>query len=243
MDPRIVEEVSRLRGDLLDSEYGIVEDLYNSLGGGCCRFVEVGCGSLGLLGRQGDRLGALKSRSIGIDVDLDGLADNSNVAHRLCASSNSLPLKSGSVDIIVSRWMFEHLEAPEEALREFARVLKTGGFLYIKTPNLWNYAMLVSWATPTFLHNMFRAATGHGDNIPTFYRANTERSLRALAARTGFTVRRVERYSYSYMYYMFNKELFVLMRSLSALMGRVTDRTQLALCCVLQKAEPQALPT
>src|SRR4029078_2752825 len=147
----------------------------------------------------------------------------------------SLPLRSGSVDIIVSRWMFEHLAAPDRVLREFARVLRPGGFLYIKTPNLWNYAMMVSRATPTAVHNLFRSTAGHGENIPTVYRANTRRQLARLAKDTGFEIRRFQLHSYSYTYYMFNRELFLLMRAFSRIAGRLSDKVQLMLCCVLQK--------
>lgn len=236
MDERIRGEVSRLREEALGYEYLIVEDLYKSLGNKCPKLVEIGCGSLGLLGRKGDRLAALQAHSVGIDVDLEGLAANQHVTHRICATCYSLPLQSNSVDVIVTRWMFEHLEIPEQALREFSRVLKSGGFLYIKTPNLWNYVMMVSRMTPTAVHNFLRSATG-GDNIPTFYRANTTTKLRELAAKSGFSVRRIESYSYSFMYYIFNKELFHVMRFLSKLMGKVTKGTHLMLCCVLEKVQ------
>jgi ubiquinone/menaquinone biosynthesis C-methylase UbiE len=137
--------------------------------------------------------------------------------------------------------MLEHLETPEKALREFSRVLKKGGFLYIKTSNLQNYAMMVSWATPTAFHHFFRSAAGHHKNTPTFYRANTKRKLTELAVNSGFSVRRLESYSYSFMYYTFNKELFLLMRAISKLVGKVTDGMRLMLCCVLEKTEdPQS---
>jgi ubiquinone/menaquinone biosynthesis C-methylase UbiE len=131
--------------------------------------------------------------------------------------------------------VFEHLEKPEEAMQEFSRVLKKGGILYIKTPNLWNYGMLLSWVTPTLFHNLFRSATGLRENTPTFYRANTKRRLTDLAKSAGLTVRELKAYSNSFMYYSFNKELFLVMRGLSQLVGAVTDRMQQLLLCVMEK--------
>jgi SAM-dependent methyltransferase len=235
MDARVKSSVLSHRSDILDREYRLVESVHKAVGGNGCRTVDVGCGPYGLLGRMGDRLAALQVGSIGIDTDWKALASNPNVRHRICGSCYSLPLESRSVDLVMCRWVFEHLETPEVAMREFSRVLRPGGFLYIKTPNLWNYTMLVSWATPTLLHNLFFAATGQGNNIPTFYRANTRQKLRQLAASSGFAVRGLESCSSSFAYYSFNKELFLLMRSVSRAVSKVTDRMQQVLLCAMEK--------
>jgi SAM-dependent methyltransferase len=237
MDARIRDLVLRHREEVLDREYVLIEQAQESLGDKRHRLVDIGCGSFGLLGRNGDRLAELRAGSIGIDIDMAGLASNSNVAHRICASCYSLPIETASVDFVVCRWVFEHLEKPQEAMREFSRVLKPGGFLYIKTPNLWNYGMLLSRATPTAFHNFFLSATGQGENIPTFYRANTKRRLTELAVSTDFAVRRLESHSSSFMYYAFNKELFLTMRALSKLVGIATGSLQQLLLCLMQKVK------
>jgi len=177
----------------------------------------------------------LQADAVGIDIDRQSLATNRSVGHRLCASCYSLPLQDNSVDIVVCRWVFEHLQSPEKAMQEFARVLRKGGFLYVKTPNVLNYAMTISWLTPTAFHNAFLSKSGMRENIPTFYRANSSRALNRLAAQTGFTVRTLERWPYSFMYYAFNRELFLLMRTVSRLVRKVTDRMQLMIFCVLEK--------
>ncbi|MGA4579911.1 methyltransferase domain-containing protein [Limisphaera sp. VF-2] len=46
-------------------------------------------------------------------------------------------LEDASVDLVVSFETLEHLPNPELALREFARVLKPGGFFIGSVPNLW----------------------------------------------------------------------------------------------------------
>lgn len=235
MDSRIRGIVDKVWDDVLEHEYVLLEDIQMSLGGKRCRVVDVGCGSKGILGRKGQRLSGLAPHSIGIDLDSEALAKNPNVAYRACASCYSLPLPDSSVDLIVCRWVFEHLEAPEQAMAEFARVLRKGGVVYLKTPNLWNYSMLLSWATPVAFHNMIARLNHHDDNIPTPYRANTKRRLAELAKKTGFSVRKLETYSYSYIYYKFNKELFLTMRALSRLSGKIAPNLQQTLLCSLQK--------
>lgn len=237
MDTRLRTEIRQIWYDVLDYEYRLLEDLLKTKDRDNVRFVDVGCGSLGLLGRLGGRLARLKPFSLGIDIDHDELAKNLTVSHRVCASCYSLPLTNNSVDVIVCRWLFEHLKYPDQAMNEFARVLKKGGILYIKTPNLWNYAMIISWVTPTTFHNIIRLATGQNENTPTFYRANTERRLGQLAEKAGFAVRRLDTYSYSYMYYAFNKSIFHAMRSVSKWFNTKTRVAQQTLICAMEKVQ------
>ena len=61
MDARISDEVNKVWDEMLDDEYLIVEEAYDLLGGRCCRLVDIGCGSRGLLGRKGNRLGDLQA--------------------------------------------------------------------------------------------------------------------------------------------------------------------------------------
>ena len=234
MDGRVSGDVVKTRDEVLDHEYAVIEGL-RTPAPRRPRLVDVGCGALGLLGRRDGRLVDLQADAVGIDIDRKSLATNRSVGHRLCASCYSLPLQDNSVDIVVCRWVFEHLENPEKAMQEFARVLRKGGFLYVKTPNLFNYAMAISWLTPTAFHNAFLSKSGMRENIPTFYRANTSRALNRLAAQTGFTVRTLERWPYSFMYFAFNRELFLLMRAFSRFVRKITDRTQLMMVCVLEK--------
>ena len=47
----------------------------------------------------------------------------------------NLPYDSGSFDIVVSDMVMEHVKSIKESLMEMLRVLKTGGYIYIHTPN------------------------------------------------------------------------------------------------------------
>lgn len=45
-----------------------------------------------------------------------------------------LPLRSGSIDSIVCTEVLEHVDEPMQALAEFRRVMKSGGFILVTTP-------------------------------------------------------------------------------------------------------------
>ncbi len=239
MDPRIKDEVAEHRQGVLARECFLVEQAIETRSAprdALLKVVDVGCGRYGLLSRAGKRLAGLRRGSLGVDLDAAALALNVDVEHRVCSSCYSLPFPPESVDVILCRWVFEHLEHPERALNEFSRVLRAGGVVYIKTPNLLNYGMMISWATPLSLHNAFLSKGFEKENTRTFYRANTKRRLTALAEDSGFSVLNLETRPGSYLYYGFNRELFLLMRALSRMMGKVTTSMQQTLMCVLQKA-------
>jgi len=99
-------------------------------------FVELGCGDSALSLAVADRVRDV----IGIDVQ-DHLVDLSNVPanYRFVRSTDgvTLPLATGSVDVVVSDQLLEHLH-PEDALKqtcEVHRILKKGGVYICSTPN------------------------------------------------------------------------------------------------------------
>jgi len=50
------------------------------------------------------------------------------------ADAHSLPFKDNYADAVIAESLLEHLENPSQAVKEFYRVLKLGGMLYIITP-------------------------------------------------------------------------------------------------------------
>ncbi len=53
--------------------------------------------------------------------------------------SEPLPIRSGSVDAVLSISVFEHLEKAPAAVAEVARILKPGGVFYLATPFLYPF--------------------------------------------------------------------------------------------------------
>ena len=103
----------------------------------------------------------------------------------------AIPLASASLDLIISRSVVEHLADPACAYAEFHRLLKPGGRLIFITPNVWSYPMVASRIIP----NRFHAAVvdwaegrPKDDTFETYYRSNSFRAIRRLAAGTAFEV-------------------------------------------------------
>lgn len=116
----------------LVARYQVVSDRV----GDASRILEVGAGD-GCLTARLTRAGA---NVIGVEVDdtavklaakaLRGI-DDCAIAHADCYQ---LPFGSKAFDLVVMADVIEHLDDPNSALRETARVLKPDGFLIMTTP-------------------------------------------------------------------------------------------------------------
>lgn len=108
---------------------------------------------------------------------------NSNLAE--------IPLRTGSVDVVISRSVLEHIEDPITVYKEVHRILKPGGKFIFITPNVWSYPIIAARIIP----NRFHAAIVHwaegrpeDDTFRTCYRSNSLRAIRKLAALSGFEI-------------------------------------------------------
>eukprot|EP01031_Cornospumella_fuschlensis_P049706 gene49706-60847_t len=79
---------------------------------------------------------------VGIDMGGAQLVDARERARRLGvraefqeANVYELPFQASSFDGVFSHALFEHLAAPQEALKELYRVLKPGGFIALRSPD------------------------------------------------------------------------------------------------------------
>ena len=81
------------------------------------------------LGCGGSRL---HPRMLRIDIDPSGNPD-------CLGSAERLPFADGSLRVVVSQEVFEHLPDPWSAIREVRRVLTPGGALYLQTPFIIGY--------------------------------------------------------------------------------------------------------
>lgn len=113
--------------------------LYNSNALIKGRVLEVGCG-------VGDMIPFLSERAtlvIAIDVSMDLLVLAKKVVNMyglenvvlICVSAETLPFVSGFFDLVYASHVIEHLSDQSESIKEFYRVLKSGGGLYFDSPN------------------------------------------------------------------------------------------------------------
>ncbi|MBI1356337.1 MAG: methyltransferase domain-containing protein [Acidobacteria bacterium] len=124
-------------------------------------------------------------------VDPDPAARNhpwAEAVHQPTASGR-WPLEDRCADLVLARYVFEHVERPRAFLREAARVLRPGGRLLFLTPNARHPAALASRALPTsWKRRILQATRGvdEDDVFPTWYRLNTPGALRRALGPAGF---------------------------------------------------------
>mgnify|MGYP004701656237 CR=1 FL=1 len=134
-----------------------------------------------------------------------------------------LPLPDASVDLIMSRSVFEHLVDPQSVYREFSRVLRPGGTVVFLTANMWDYGTLVARLVPNRFHAaIVKHVEGRAeeDTFPIAYRTNTRAAINRLAASAGLTVDSFEYLSQYPNYLMFNGAMFFLGMCFEKLISR-----------------------
>jgi ubiquinone/menaquinone biosynthesis C-methylase UbiE len=139
------------------------------------------------------------------------------------ADLGKLPLPDASVDVIMSRSVFEHLTDPETVYREFTRVLKPGGRIVFLTANMWDYGTLVARLVPNRFHaRVVKVVEGRPeeDTFPTAYKTNTRSDVGRLAAGVGLRVESFEYLSQYPNYLLFNGVLFAIGTAYEKLISR-----------------------
>ncbi len=126
---------------------------------------------------------------IGLDVD-KWAEENPFIDEFRLLETVEWPLGDNCADLCLSDSVMEHLQRPEMFFSECKRVLKNGGFLCIRTSNLWNYVSIFGKLVPERWHPVLLSKVQNGrkeiDVFRKFYRCNTIPKIRALLNRFGF---------------------------------------------------------
>ena len=169
--------------------------------------LDAGCGSdLPLLARYGPNAAV----AVGVDLSAPSVPRPPHT-HPIVGDLGALPLHSGSVDLLISRSVLEHLENPVSAFAEFSRVLRPKGTLVCTTPNKYYYSSLIARLIPESVKaQYFRSVFGEDayDHFPVHYRANTVKAFRELARTSRLSLLRVEPIRHYPYYLMFSPLLF-----------------------------------
>jgi SAM-dependent methyltransferase len=129
------------------------------------------------------------ARVIGVDIDLVGRTNPLiDEFHQII--DGRLPIPDESIDVCYADWVLEHIEDVDGFLSECSRVLRAGGHLFVRTPNVWSYMGIASRLVPDRLHTRVLARVQpdrKGEDVfPTFYRCNSRGKLRRALERHGF---------------------------------------------------------
>lgn len=145
-----------------------------------------------------------------IGADVDPIAEtNRSIDQFVPIDQGKVNLPDRSVDLIIADYVLEHIEDPRVFSTEIDRLLKLGGYFCARTPHKYHYVSIAARFIPNNAHSKF---TGRAqkkrkeiDVFPTFYRMNTQASLRSF-----FNMHRFFGYIYSPepAYYFGNKSLF-----------------------------------
>ncbi|WP_460773005.1 class I SAM-dependent methyltransferase [Nocardiopsis nanhaiensis] len=104
-------------------------------------WADVGCGNGRYLQRiRSERPGV---RTIGLDLSASMLTDLPGPV--VCADAAHLPLRSQSAQVVLAMHMLYHVDAPDRALAEAARVLDPGGILIASSNSRYDKAELDEW--------------------------------------------------------------------------------------------------
>jgi len=120
-------------------------------------------------------------------------------------------IATGSIDLAYSRAVMEHLETPEAAYAEIARVLKPGGRYVFTTPSIYDYGSLAALAIPNRFHARIVSATegrAGEDVFPTVFGSNSRRAITRHAREAGLLVREFDYIGQYPAYLVFNRALF-----------------------------------
>ncbi len=125
--------------------------------------LDLGCGDGDWTQEVGEHIGA--DRLLGVEL-IEEFADRASDAGIEVSRTNlgeRLPFETGSVDVVHSNQVIEHLPRTDGFMREIARVLAPGGYAVISTNNLssWhNVAALVLGWQPSPCHVSDEAILG-----------------------------------------------------------------------------------
>ncbi len=126
---------------------------------------------------------------IGIDVD-DGAASNPYVDEFHLLQGRQWPMEDDSVDLCLCDCVLEHVENPGIFFSEARRVIRSGGCICIRTPNIFGYVGLLAKLIPNSLHMAVLRKAQKGrkdlDVFPAFYNCNSISLLRKTLNKFGF---------------------------------------------------------
>jgi SAM-dependent methyltransferase len=223
------------------SQYTYEESL-NRYVTGDSRWIDIGCGRSLLPSWRADEERRLVQRCkvlVGIDYDLPSLKLHPTIQWKVRGDVTKLPFRDASFDLVTANMVVEHLDRPEEQFQEISRLLRPRGLFLFHTPNALGYGVVAGRLLPDWLkQRLARVLQGRKqeDVFETYYRANTESRIRALADASGFKVANVEIFVADAIFAMIPPLAVLELLWLRLLMTRPFRSYRTNIITVLQKA-------
>ncbi len=131
------------------------------------------------------------SSAIGIDIAPEVMDKNICLDKTVVGNIESLPFENNFFDLVVSLWVFEHIEHPQKVFTEIARVLKPGGYFAFCTPNKKSILIaLRRMMNDTIAKYLVKKTYGREENdtFSVYYKTNTIKDMRRLAQENNFEI-------------------------------------------------------
>jgi len=150
------------------------------------RILDVGCGyGSGVL----RPVYAAAGETYGIDPDPIAVEKNPYIQTKVVGRVERMPFQDNLFDVVVLKWVMEHLPGPQGAFTEIWRVLKPGGKIIFLTTNVWSPYISIVRTIPNRFHpalkqGLYGAEQGH--TYPVCYRINSTKQIRKTLIGLGF---------------------------------------------------------
>lgn len=158
---------------------------------------------------------AARETVVAVDILEGELRANRALRHRVASDvCGRLPLHDGSVDVVVTRSVLEHLSDSEAAVDEIARVLRTGGVCIHVFPARFSLFSGLNRIMPQAMARrlLFTFFPEWHDScgFPAFYRNCDARAMAKVHRSAGFTIRSMQFRYYQSIYYKFFVPLYLI---------------------------------
>lgn len=163
----------------------VYRHLLASLVGEETHLLDAGCGPGGLVSEYVGKAALVA----GVDRYAASFSEPAEIANLTESDLTDLPFADDHFDVVTCSWVLEHLDQPAAVFAEIRRVLKPDGHFLFITPNAINYVVWIRRLIPnTISKPIVRAVYGRNEDFinPTYYRANTYRTLDSQLTAAGF---------------------------------------------------------
>lgn len=181
----------------------------------------------------------IAKKVIGVDINADYLNSNNSLTEKYVAPLEDIsPIKSSTIDLVISSWVLEHVSDADLVFKEISRVLKPEGKFIFITPNALNYILIGNRFIGIRLRNFLARKLTKDlvvDPMPAYYKANTEWAIKSLASKHGMKIKQ-KIINGDPTYLAFNKPMFYLGIFIEALLSLpLLRRFKVHYIMVLQK--------
>jgi SAM-dependent methyltransferase len=168
------------------------------------------------------------SKVIACDVDEAVLQNQASDEQFVITPGQALPLEDGSIDLVVTDWVLEHLDQPVEVFRELHRILRPGGWICARTPNKYGYVTLLTGLIHNRLHTRVLKRVQPDrkeiDVFPTVFKMNTIGDIATVCRQVG-----LQNHTYRFTpepgYFFDSKFMFFAFNCLDAVLPRFMQPT------------------